>query len=132
MGITGSNYSNATYGIMTANEGYVYTSSNNLLIGTGGTGSSGNLYFFTGGLTSSTYIKLTISSGGVFTYKDGVNFVFGTTTGSQIGTVGGSGGQKIGFWGATPVIQPLLATGTSKTVDNVITVLQTLGLVRQS
>ena len=59
------------------------------------------------------------------------NFVFGTTTGTQIGTVGGASGQKLGFWGATPVVQPVLSTGKSRTVDNVITFLQTIGLARQ-
>lgn len=38
----------------------------------------------------------------------------------------------IGFYGATPVAQQLLATGASATVDDVITALQALGLVRQS
>lgn len=38
----------------------------------------------------------------------------------------------LGFFGVTPIARPLLATGASATVDNVITVLQNLGLVRQS
>jgi len=38
----------------------------------------------------------------------------------------------MGFFGVTPIARPLLATGASATVDNVITVLQNLGLVRQS
>lgn len=63
---------------------------------------------------------------------EGKNVVLGTTTGSKIGSVGGSSGEKIGFFGATPIVQPLLATGTGATVDNVITALQNLGLVRQS
>jgi hypothetical protein len=67
-----------------------------------------------------------------FTIADATNVVLGTTTGTQLGTVGGASGQKLGFWAATPVVQPLLATGASHTVDQVITVLQTLGLVRQT
>jgi hypothetical protein len=35
---------------------------------------------------------------------DGVNWTFGTTTGTQIGT---AVSQKIGLWGVTPVVQPL-------------------------
>jgi len=35
--------------------------------------------------------------------NDTKNVIFGTTSGSQIGT---AAAQKIGFWGATPVIQP--------------------------
>ena len=37
-----------------------------------------------------------------------------------------------GFWNTTPVAQQVLATGGGATVDQVITLLQTLGLCRQS
>jgi hypothetical protein len=40
--------------------------------------------------------------------------------------------DKLGFWGATPIAQAVLATGVSHTVDDVITALQNLGLVKQS
>lgn len=43
-----------------------------------------------------------------------------------------SDSDKIGFHGVTPVARQLLATGTGATVDNVITLLQNLGLARQS
>lgn len=66
------------------------------------------------------------------TMPEGRNIAFGTTTGSQLGTVGGASGQKIGAFGATPIVQPLLATGAGATVDNVITALQALGWVRQT
>jgi hypothetical protein len=62
----------------------------------------------------------------------GKNIAFSTATGTQIGTVGGAAGQKLGFWGVPAVVQPVLATGASKTVDEVITVLQAIGLCRQS
>lgn len=57
------------------------------------------------------------------------NVGLGTVSGTKIGT---ATGQKLGFWNATPVVQQVLATGASKTVDDVITLLQTLGLCRQS
>lgn len=38
----------------------------------------------------------------------------------------------IGFHGATPIAQAVLATGVGASVDNVITALQNLGLVKQS
>lgn len=60
------------------------------------------------------------------------NLVTDTTTGTKIGTLGGASGQKLGFFAATPVVQPLLATGASHTVDDVITMLQSLGLCRQT
>jgi hypothetical protein len=37
---------------------------------------------------------------------DGVNWTFGTSTGTKIGT---ATGQKIGFWNATPIVQPTAA-----------------------
>lgn len=46
-------------------------------------------------------------------------------------TVGKSGGA-LGFFGLSPVARPVLATGAGKIVDDVITVLQTLGLVSQT
>lgn len=39
---------------------------------------------------------------------------------------------KIGFYAATPITQAVLATGTGASVDDVITALQNLGLVKQS
>ena len=41
-------------------------------------------------------------------------------------------GSTAGFYGTTPIVQAVLATGAGATVDNVITALQNLGLVKQS
>lgn len=41
-------------------------------------------------------------------------------------------GTTVGFYGTTPTTQQILATGAGATVDNVITALQNLGLVKQS
>lgn len=38
----------------------------------------------------------------------------------------------LGFFGVTPIARPTVATGTGKTVDDVITALQALGLFKQS
>ena len=38
----------------------------------------------------------------------------------------------LGFYGVTPIARAILATGAGATVDNVITALQNLGLVKQS
>lgn len=40
---------------------------------------------------------------GNWTFADGKNLAFGTSTGSQIGT---AAAQKLGFYGATPIVQP--------------------------
>jgi len=47
--------------------------------------------------------KWTIADGGDTTWADAVNMVFNTTTGTKIGT---TTAQKIGFWNATPIVQP--------------------------
>ena len=41
-------------------------------------------------------------------------------------------GSGVGFYGTAPISQAVLATGTGATVDDVITALQNLGLVKQS
>lgn len=46
----------------------------------------------------------------------------------QLATATGS----VGFYGTAPIARAVLATGTGKTVDNVITALQNLGLVSQT
>jgi len=71
---------------------------------------------------------VTIGSATV-TLADAVNIVVNATTGTKIGT---ATGQKLGFWNASPVVQQVLATGAGATVDNVISLLQTIGLCRQS
>jgi hypothetical protein len=43
-----------------------------------------------------------------------------------------SAADKLGFHGVTPVAQQVLPTGASKTVDEVITFLQTIGLCKQA
>lgn len=74
-------------------------------------------------------VRVTFAAAGGQTAAEGHNMAFGTSTGTKIGT---ATGQKIGFWNATPVVQQVLATGAGATVDNVITLLQTLGLCKQS
>ena len=56
----------------------------------------------------------------------------GTTVRLQAGPDGVKLDGNIGFYGTTPIARQLLATGTGATVDNVITALQALGLLRQS
>ena len=58
---------------------------------------------------------------------EGKNIVTGTTTGSRFST---TASQKIAFHGSSPIVQAILATGSSN--DQIITALQNLGLVKQS
>ncbi len=41
-------------------------------------------------------------------------------------------GSNVGFYGTSPIAQAILATGAGRTVDEVITALQNLGLVKQT
>lgn len=53
--------------------------------------------------------------GGHLTLADAKNVVFGTTTGTQLGT---STTQKLAMWGATPVVQPANANQAAVTLGN--------------
>lgn len=59
---------------------------------------------------------------------DAKDITIDSTTGSKIGQTT----SKVAFYGSTPVTQQVLATGASATVDDVITLLQTLGLCKQA
>jgi len=102
---------------------------------TGEGGVGGSLIFATYAASGTTNTignlttRLTLDTTGLLTFADAVDMAFNTTTGTKIGT---ATGQKIGFWNATPVVQQVLATGGGATVDNVISLLQTLGLCKQS
>lgn len=102
--------------------------------GNGRGGAGGSLIFSTYTTGAATTIgtlttRLTLDTTGLLTFADAVNMAFNITTGTKIGT---ATNQKIGFWNATPVVQQILATGGGATVDNVISLLQTLGLCKQS
>jgi len=109
----------------------------NLTINSGkgtGAGAVSSLSFGTptvlasGTTAQSITARLTINST-TLTFAEALDEVFGTTTGTKHGT---STSQKQAWWGSTPVVQSVFATGASHTVDELITVLQTYGLVRQS
>ena len=57
---------------------------------------------------------------------DGRKIQLGVSTGTMIGTVGGATGQKLGFFGATPVVQ---RTGVAVTAGGIHAALVSLGLI---
>lgn len=59
---------------------------------------------------------------------DAKDIVIGATTGTKIGQTT----SKLAFYGSTPVVKQVLATGAAHTVDDVITFLQTIGLCKQA
>lgn len=54
--------------------------------------------------------RMTLDTAGLLTFADAVNLAFNDTTGTKIGT---AATQKIGFWNATPVVQPTTGGATS-------------------
>lgn len=57
---------------------------------------------------------------------DGRNIQVGVSTGTKIATTGGATGQKLGFFGATPVVQQ---TGVAVTAGGIHAALVSLGLI---
>jgi len=100
-------------------RGKLEWSSNVFRIGTekAGTGSARALELQTDGTT-----RLTIGAAGLFTIADALNIEVGTTTGTKIGT---ATTQKIGFFNATPVVQPT-AVADATDAASVITQLNAL------
>lgn len=104
----------------------------------------GGTHFFNIKLNSGTSVfnintDSLITTNANFVFGDARNFSFGTTTGTKIGT---ANTQKLAFWNATPIVQPLetsLAntpnTGDTDT-NNLITALKNIilntGLARAS
>ena len=100
-------------------RGKLEWSSNVFRIGTekAGAGSARALELQTDGTT-----RLTIGTTGLFTIADALNIAVGTTTGTKIGT---ATNQKLGFWNATPVVQPT-AVADATDAASVITQLNAL------
>jgi hypothetical protein len=75
---------------------------------------------------------LRISSNRAITVSDGGNVALGTTTGTKIGT---ATTQKLGFYNATPVVQPAAVADATTAVDvitqlnNLLAKLRTLGII---
>jgi len=74
--------------------------------------------------TAGTNIVLSVSANAI-TISDAKNFVFNTTTGTQIGT---GINQKLSFYGSTPITQPTPAT----TPQGIASALTNLGLLAPS
>lgn len=81
-----------------------------------GNAAGGSIVFWTSlagaaGTTQNPYVTaFTISSTKALIVADTFDLSFGTTTGSKIGT---STTQKIGFWNATPIVQPTTAVAAA-------------------
>lgn len=117
-------------------SGTAFTFANNMMVGFSSTTSYAGTVDVGFYRNSAGVVEINNGSNG--TYRDlklravemvDGNLILGTTTGTKIGT---ATGQKLAFWNATPVVQQVLATGAGAAVDDVISLLQTLGLCKQS
>jgi hypothetical protein len=72
--------------------------------------SSGKIKFSAG---ASSTAQWQIETTGQLTAGNAINIAFGTTTGTKIGT---ATSQKIGFWNATPIVQPTTAVASATRV----------------
>jgi hypothetical protein len=64
----------------------------------------------TGSATVSSITDARVVCNVIGTMLDGVNLTVGTVSGTEIGT---AVGQKLGFWGKTPVVQPTMGAATA-------------------
>lgn len=67
----------------------------------------------------------------IFTLDEGINVNTGATTGSKIGN---SSTQKLGFWGATPIVKPTVtgAKGGNTALTDLLSKLASAGLITDS
>jgi hypothetical protein len=101
-----------------------------------GSGDGGmDLKFFTGNVTigaNTPTERLRITSAGVLQVADAGDITVGTTTGTKIGT---ATTQKLGFYNATPVVQPAAVADATTAVDvitqlnDLLAKLRTLGII---
>jgi len=120
MSMTSNNY--ATVGLIIAGTGQLTTGgslANRLLIGH--STSSKDIIFVNGGTAAANEI-FRISSTNTIDIYEARNFTFGTTTGTKFGT---STSQKLGFFNATPIVQPASVTTAQGLADR----LTDLGLI---
>jgi hypothetical protein len=125
-------------------DGSTYQNTANIVFVSGGTVSSGNAGQSIAFQTSNTNTagianRMRISQVGSFDMWDGAAWQAGTaghflrSSATGVPTwsnIFGATGATIGFYGVTAVARQLLPTGS--TTDQLITALQTLGLIRQS
>lgn len=114
----------ATSATLTIADGKTLTASNTITIA----GTDGTTMTFPGVTATIPGVAVANTWTANQTITD-VDIVLSATTGTKIGT---ATGQKLAFWNSTPVVQQVLATGGGATVDNVISLLQTLGLCKQA
>lgn len=90
-------------------------------------GSGTNYAGYFDAINGTTNYAIYVQRGNI-AFQDANNVELGTTTGTKWGT---AASQKQSWWGATAVVQQVLATGVGATSDDIIAMLQLYGICRQ-
>lgn len=98
--VNDTQYNYPTYAIFSVAQGYVFSGDTSFYVGTGGTGSNGDLFFFTGGLNSKNFIRGSIDANG--------NWFMGR---AALATTATNGFLNIPTCAGTPTGTPTLKTG---------------------
>ncbi|HET7302777.1 MAG TPA: hypothetical protein VFI74_05610 [Candidatus Saccharimonadales bacterium] len=87
--------------------------------------SQGDLVLVANNAATASSFRLSSTSVG---FSDGLNFAVGTTTGTKFGT---TSTQKLGFFGATPVVRPTVSGSRSSgaALTSLLSTLATLGII---
>ena len=81
-------------------------------------------------VTGATNLVSTVAVGGTITLADNANIAVNNTTGTVIAT---NNAQKLGFWGATPVVQQAALTNVANDANsNINTVIQRVNAISTS
>ena len=102
--------------LTSSSTSYLYldlTASGALVVSTVGWPTTAHVRLATVATTSSTVSTIIdgrVAFNVIGSFVDGVNLTFGSTTGTQIGT---ATTQKLGFYGATPIVQPTMGAATA-------------------
>jgi hypothetical protein len=101
-----------TYKTLLGGDTYIYNSTTAGDISILNDFASGSIKMAAGGSATAQW---TIGSNGDLTAADGENIIFGTTTGTKIGT---ATSQKLSLWNATPIVQPTTGIAEAAFVEN--------------
>jgi hypothetical protein len=96
------------YKILSSNDAFIITDTGSISILCDA--AAGSIKLAAG---ASSTAQWTITSGGDLQAQDGENIIVGSTTGTKIGT---ATTQKLGFWNATPIVQPTTAVAAATRV----------------
>lgn len=97
-----------------ASRRIITTAINDITVSNTAGSEESNLGIYTKSAGSGIALRVTFAASSI-TFIDAYNLIVGTTTGTKFGT---ATTQKIGFWNATPIVQPTTAVAAATFVAN--------------